>query len=523
MGVGGVCKSGNLWRILFQSSSRGLWAIMACKMIEGCSYMMCSLTMKQYLVDNFGFSDINAGYTYGLWGLATTLYGIALGVVIDKVGVRWSLLTGGILLTVSRLWLAFTLNEDAMFLNMYLILPMGMALGMPVKLIAIKRYPPAVVGPVAYGLMYLFLNAGYFFAGFIVDAFRENFQQIHTVTTEGGKTIEYDTPQTDFDLWDQMTAYRWISVCSAGLTVFFLTLAIFFVHDLEVVWVDGQGETVAKGCRISMETEEDLKEAQKKGHSMGDFSVEGLQKKFPKGGWDMRPYRSNPSGNVCKIVGALGSDSSFWLFLILVSSVLGVRMLFRHLDATFPQYMERELGDDIKLGMVFSMNPLAVVVFTLIVSIVLTHGNIMWIMVFGMVITAVSPLWLMIGAEYWTGIMFMVTLALGESIWMPRFYELSLNKTCPDGEEGIFSALVNAPTFFVKFLAGVISGYLLEEYCPEEGERNSATMWLIIAVISLSSPLIVAALQVTGVWDMMKSMKSSDEKSDKVATPEKAV
>jgi len=518
MGVGGILKSLNLWSILIKSGSPGLWAILLCKMIEGCSYMMCSLTMKQYLVDNFGFTDVDAGYTYGLWGLATTLYGLMLGVVIDKVGIRWSLLTGGILLSISRMWLALTLNKEAMLFNLYFLLPIGMALGMPVKLIAVKRYTASVVGPVAYGLLYLVLNAGYFFAGFIVDGFRENFQQSYT-TVENGKTVEYNTPQMDVDLWDQMTAYRWISVCSACLTVVFLVIAIFFVHDLEVVWVDEKGHTVARGCRISKETDKALEEAQKKGHAQGDFSVESLER--IGGGWSMAPYRSNPSGNLCKIMGDLGSDASFWLFLLLVSSVLGVRMLFRHLDATFPQYMERELGDDIKLGMVFSMNPLAVVIFTLVVSILLTHGNIIWIMVFGMAITALSPLWLMFGAYYWTGVLFMVTMAAGEAIWMPRFYELSLSKTCPDGEEGIFSALTNAPTFFVKFLAGVISGYLLDTYCPEEGKRDSATMWLIITVISFSSPLILAILQVTGVWDMMKDMKSSNEKTDKVGNYEK--
>jgi len=42
---------------------------------------------------------------------------------------------------------------------------------------------------------------------------------------------------------------------------------------------------------------------------------------------------------------------------------------------------------------------------------------------------------------------------------------------------------------------GVISGVLLQKYCPEtleEGEeRHSKTMWLIIGLMSISSPLLI--------------------------------
>ena len=142
-------------KVLWQSSSSGLWAVLMCKMIEACSYMMCALTLKQYLVDNFGFSDVDAGYVYGIWGLTSTLYGLLLGIVIDKVGVRWSLLTGGIILTISRIWLGLTLSKTSMLFILYVLLPTGCALGMPVKYIAVKRYTPSVVGGVAYGLLYL--------------------------------------------------------------------------------------------------------------------------------------------------------------------------------------------------------------------------------------------------------------------------------------------------------------------------------------------------------------------------------
>ena len=147
MGLQDLAQGGSSHvKVLWQSSSSGLWAVLLCKLIEACSYMMCALTLKQYLVDNFGLSDVEAGYVYGIWGLTSTLYGLLLGIVIDKVGVRWSLLTGGVLLTISRIWLGLTLSKTSMLFILYVLLPTGCALGMPVKYIAVKRYTPPVVG-----------------------------------------------------------------------------------------------------------------------------------------------------------------------------------------------------------------------------------------------------------------------------------------------------------------------------------------------------------------------------------------
>ena len=227
----------------------------------------------------------------------------------------------------------------------------------------------------------------------------------------------------------------------------------------------------------------------------------------------MQVYAHKPKDGVLSIISNVGSDTVFWLVTALCFVILGVRMLFRHLDATFPQYMERELGDDVKLGAVFSMNPLAVVIFLIFLAPLFSNADVMWTMIGGMIVTAAAPLWLVIEPAYWTGILFMVTMALGEAVWMPKYMDLTISKACPDGEEGIFTALVNAPTFFAKFLAGVVSGYLLDKYCPEEGERHSRDMWLIIASISLSSPILVFVFQSLGLWEPLRhGMKSSNEK-----------
>lgn len=59
-------------------------------------------------------------------------------------------------------------------------------------------------------------------------------------------------------------------------------------------------------------------------------------------------------------------------------------------------------------------------------------------------------------------------------------------------------ALSSAPLFLAKLPVGFLSGLLLQRYCPEyleEGEeRHSKTMWLIIGLTTIVSPIMITLL-----------------------------
>jgi hypothetical protein len=46
-----------------------------------------------------------------------------------------------------------------------------------------------------------------------------------------------------------------------------------------------------------------------------------------------------------------------------------------------------------------------------------------------------------------------------------------------------------------KFFVGIFSGQLLARYCPETGPRHSQTLWLIIALTTLITPLGLLVLR----------------------------
>eukprot|EP00551_Chaetoceros_affinis_P015223 CAMPEP_0203695500 /NCGR_PEP_ID=MMETSP0091-20130426/6949_1 /ASSEMBLY_ACC=CAM_ASM_001089 /TAXON_ID=426623 /ORGANISM="Chaetoceros affinis, Strain CCMP159" /LENGTH=62 /DNA_ID=CAMNT_0050567071 /DNA_START=175 /DNA_END=360 /DNA_ORIENTATION=+ len=61
-------------------------------------------------------------------------------------------------------------------------------------------------------------------------------------------------------------------------------------------------------------------------------------------------------------------------------------------------------------------------------------------------------------------------------------------KVAKEGREGTYMALASAPLFLAKLPVGMMSGFLLEKYCPEEGPRDSKFMWLIIGLTTAPSP-----------------------------------
>ncbi len=71
--------------------------------------------------------------------------------------------------------MAFTFSLNLMTLALYVILPFGEALGIPILTIAIRRTTEESNRQLAYGMFYTFMNIGALLAGFMTDILREFF------------------------------------------------------------------------------------------------------------------------------------------------------------------------------------------------------------------------------------------------------------------------------------------------------------------------------------------------------------
>ena len=180
-------------------------------------------------------------------------------------------------------------------------------------------------------------------------------------------------------------------------------------------------------------------------------------------------------------------------------------MIFRHLDATLPKYMMREFGENVPKGTIYSINPALIIILVPIISAATTTVDPLTMIHFGVYISAASVFFLVASTSVWATICFVTVLSIGEAIWSPRLYDYTMSM-CKEGREGTYMALSSAPLFLAKLPVGFMSGFLLQKYCPEEGERHSKTMWLIIGATTAVSPILL-----TLCWGYIAKKDDGDE------------
>lgn len=150
-------------------SPRELWLVYLLKLMESYAYFSFSVIFTIYLTDEFGYSDVEAGIAYGLWGALTSLIGLAMGFVIDSLGVRRSLCLSFAVSTVARLAIALTDSKGVLEVCIYFLLPVAQSMGIPVLLTGVRRYTTSRNRGFAMGVFYAMMNVAALLSGWIVD------------------------------------------------------------------------------------------------------------------------------------------------------------------------------------------------------------------------------------------------------------------------------------------------------------------------------------------------------------------
>jgi len=189
------------------------------------------------------------------------------------------------------------------------------------------------------------------------------------------------------------------------------------------------------------------------------------------------------------------TDGVFWRLVAFTGILFGARSIFRHVDTTVPVWMRRTIGPDARYGDVYSINPLIVILTVAPVQAYLARDDPYRVVVLGTALTSLAPFVLWFAAPSYTSVvLFMVVLSAGEVYYAAKTMEFSM-LLAPEGREGVYGTLAAAPLFVVRLVSGITSGGLLAAYCPADPPRHCQTMWFIIGVISVSTPVLLFALQ----------------------------
>lgn len=457
---------------VMRGSPREIWIIYLTKVLEIIAYGLMSSTLVLWLSSDLGYSDTAAGDTIAIWSTVMTLVTVLVGSLVDSIGIKKSFLAGFLLCFGSRAVMTVTSTEWIAIVFGLFPLAVGLAMMVPVMNAALKIYSTVKQRTMAFALFYTLMNVGFAIAGWVFDFARAELGEHGTQTLLGMELSTY------------RVLFFWATVATLpGLIITWLFMREGVEATEEGITIQ---TTVPKYKDRSLVTGTAL--------SIRDAAVD-----------------------TAKTFASVWRQPTFYRFLGFLALVTMIRLVFYHMHYTFPKYGIRELGDGAPIGQLWSvLNPVIIVVLVPLVGALSGRFRAYSMIAVGSSLAALPVFFLAMPREWfqgladgwlghliahqWLGVegpvnplyvsitIFVVLFSIGEAVWSPRLYEYTA-AIAPKGREGSYMALSLLPYFVAKLFVGMLSGRLLEAYCPAEGPRDSEFMWLLIALMSLTCPV----------------------------------
>lgn len=163
-----------------------------------------------------------------------------------------------------------------------------------------------------------------------------------------------------------------------------------------------------------------------------------------------------------------------FLLLVVYSSTLIFFLGF------IPIYMTREFGEDTNWGFVVTVFAcVSIVSLVGLSSFMFLQSAYSWITL-GCFVMSASITLLVLPPAYGLCILAALVLAVGNTLEAPRVYDYIL-EVAPRGQEAFYLSTNSIHMTVSSLMSGIVGGLLIEEFCPEEGERNSWVMWLVLS------------------------------------------
>src|SRR5271157_1280298 len=287
---------------VLRNAPRELWIIYAAYIMENLAYKVgAASVLSLWLSSDLGFNDVSAGAMIATWSALLTLVTVMVGSLTDVLGIRRTFLLGFGICLVSRSFMALSVDRwVALPFGLY-PQAVGIALMTPVMVAACKKYSNAAQRSVAFALYYALMNLGYAIGDKIFDTLRS----VQGMGEHGSWTLP--------GLGTELSTYR----------VLILLSVVFTLPGLILVW---------KFLREGVEMTE---------------SGVVITARNNRGGPAMNPlvFCGETLVQTGRMFASLWRQKSFYRFLLFMSLVVGVRMIFYQLAFTFPKYGIRELGD----------------------------------------------------------------------------------------------------------------------------------------------------------------------------------
>jgi MFS family permease len=447
---------------VLKNAQRELWLTFLIKFLIYTAYSVTNKTMVLWLSRDLGFSDQAAGALVGwVWAPAMTVFTLLAGSLTDAIGLRRTFFLGVAICTFARSVMVVTTIPSLALTCGVLPLAVGEALGTPVLLAATRLYSTTRQRSIAFSLIYMVMNIGYIAAGWIFDYIRQ---------------LDLRLSFLGF----QPTTYQQLFLVSLTIEVLIFP-AIYFLRRGE--------EEKAREERVAAATSGFL---QRIAETVRQSAADTVQ-----------------------LFKRLVGQSAFARILVFFLLIGFLKAIFLQMDYVFPKFGDRVLGLNAPVGKLSNINAILIIVLVPTIG-ALTQRFAAYRMVViggaicaaGVFIMALPPVWFVPLADspfgQWLGhgylglegsinpyyvmtALYLMVFSVGEAFYSPRVYEYAA-AIAPTGQEASYGALAYLPFLVGKLLVGT-AGWILAAFCPAEGPRRPAMMWLIFALAASVAPI----------------------------------
>jgi|GEM_PF-518957 len=180
-------------------------------------------------------------------------------------------------------------------------------------------------------------------------------------------------------------------------------------------------------------------------------------------------------------------------FFFFIFALIPVQTLFTYNWLILPQYINRAfegwIGEYFEVAA--NANPILIFIAVPLIAAATQKAKVYNMMIYGTFIMAAPAFLLVIGPYWWTLAGYLLIMTIGEAMWQPRFLQYAA-QIAPEGQTGMYMGVAQLPWFATKFLVPwLYSGWMMDNYCPADGERNTQFMWLLFACLAMLSTVFL--------------------------------
>ena len=201
-------------------------------------------------------------------------------------------------------------------------------------------------------------------------------------------------------------------------------------------------------------------------------------------------------------------------FLALILITAGFWAIQGQLYASMPKYVLRMVGEGASPEWYANINPAIVVLFVVPITQLVRRLEALTSIGIGLLLIPFSALAMALSANLGEGLVLLgmrlhpVTVAMvagialqgvAECFLSPRYLEYA-SKLAPVGKEGVYMGFSNFNTFFAWLFGFILSGFLLEAYCPDPKTLSTADQSARLAALAGRGAMPAAYAQAHFIW-----------------------